>query len=441
MAKQEVHNITKFTIFSNYGEKTLSLLGEGAFSHVLLYQSMFDHTVRASFQLFDTGVRYDTKKETKAVEEPKSKNINEGFNLTSGEKVELVVEDARGKKLSFEGGKVFVILEVSSSMTNTMKEVHQIDLCMEDYVKNEWKEKLVVTRFDQKVSDTVKEVLSTITKRPLFIDTTITELSIKGNSEKPFDFVTSLCPKSQPEKFPESAGYYQFDTYNGLCFKSLDVMFSQRNPKRKMIFNETTKLPSQYDTKILEVTFSNSLNVINNLKYGALHKSDMISFNLFKHDYDETGHDSSALYLEENNLSFNVPEKPIIGAHLDLLNKNIDPFNHMEDIGVQVTGRNIKEQLPFAQVPTFNHKDVPQIAIKRYYQTQLFAANIAIDGDFDLYPGDLIECTFPEISSLSKTKNISKKKSGKYLIVDVAHLVSPEGCYTKLNIVRDSLDE
>ena len=73
------------------------------------------------------------------------------------------------------------------------------------------------------------------------------------------------------------------------------------------------------------------------------------------------------------------------------------------------------------------------------FSNKLYAANIKIYGDFELYPGDVIECDFPEISASSKIKNISKKKSGKYLIVDVAHLICPEGCYTKLNIIRDSI--
>ena len=428
MAKQEVHNITKFTIFSNYGQD-VSLLGEGAFSHVLIFQSMYDHSVRATFEMYDSGIRLNGGETTKSIEEPGS------FTLTSGEKVELVVEDEKGRKLEFTGPRVFVVSEVASSMTNTMKENHRIHLCMNDFIKNGLEENFVINRFDQKISDTVKEVLSTITERETFIDPTSTELPIKGCTEKPFDFVTTLCPKSQPEQFPFSAGYYLFDTYEGLSFRSIDVMFSQK-PKRKLILNETNKLPVGYDAKILNVSFSNTIDVMDSLKYGALQVSKTRTIDLFSHAYTQSSHDSNELYAGTNNLK---EEKPKVGTHLDLESKTSVIVNNVRDTGVQVKGENLEKQLPFAQQPSFDHDTIPQIAIKRYYQSQLYAANIKIYGDFELYPGDVIECDFPEISASSKIKNISKKKSGKYLIVDVAHLICPEGCYTKLNIIRDSI--
>jgi hypothetical protein len=425
----EVHNITKFKLHSNYG-KDLSLLGEGAFSHVLIFQSIYDHSVRATFEMFDSGIRLEEKKTT-SLEEVGS------FNLTAGEKVELVMEDERKQKLEFIEGRVFTISEVKTSMTNTMKENFKIEMCLNDYIKNELEENFVVKRFDQKISATVNEVLSTVTERPIFVDPTVTELPIKGCTERPFDFVTTLCPKAQPEKFPKSAGYLLFDTYNGLNFRSIDVMFSQE-PKRRMILNETPRLPPGYSNKILSVEFSNTMNVLDSLRYGALQNDKMRTLDPNYHTYAQNTHNSDSLYQGDNNLQ---DVKPKVGEHLQLSEKSSRVINQIRDTGVHPSGENLDAQLKFAQEPTFDHDQIPQIAIKRYYQSRLYTVNIKLYGDFGIFPGDVIHCDFPEISADQTSKNVSKKKSGKYLVADVAHLICPEGCYTKLNMIRDSIVE
>ena len=135
--------------------------------------------------MFDTGVRREDG-DTVAIEE-------KGFCLTVGEQVELVVEDERKQKLEFTGPTSFLISEIQSTGTDTMKEVHEVEMCMPDFIKNDLEENFVITRFDQKISDTVNEVLTPITERAIAIDPTVTELPVKGNTERPLDFVTSLA--------------------------------------------------------------------------------------------------------------------------------------------------------------------------------------------------------------------------------------------------------
>lgn len=426
----EVHNVTKFNIFSNYG-KEVSLIGGSSFSHILIFQSIYDYSVRAKFDMFDSGTRRDEGDETKSIEE------SDSFNLTVGEKVELVVEDERKQKLEFTGGSSFAISEVDSSMSDTMTEHHQVHMCMNDFIKDDWEENFVISRFDQKISDTVNEVLSTITERPIAIDPTVTELPIKGCTERPFDFVTSLCHKAQPEAFADSAGYLLFDTYNGLNFRSIDVMFSQE-PKRRLVLTESPKLPVGYSNKILSARFLNDLNVHDTLKYGALQKTRMRTFDPRTNEYNQTEKTGEELYQGGNNLS---DASPKIGEHLQLSEKTTRVLSTVRDTGIQASGPALEEQLKNSEEQTFNVDEVPQIATKRYYQSRMYTVNIKTYGDFGIFPGDVVYCDFPEISSKQTRKNFSRKRSGKYLVADVAHLIAPEGCYTKLNIIRDSIAE
>jgi hypothetical protein len=101
-------------------------------------------------------------------------------------------------------------------------------------------------------------------------------------------------------------------------------------------------------------------------------------------------------------------------------------------------GSSLERQLEFAKEPTLDINAIIRKSIARYNQAFLYRAEIVIYGDFEIYPGDMIHCTFPEVSA-KLSKSVSKKKTGKYLVCDVSHLISAEHCYTRLNIVRDSI--
>lgn len=424
-------NITKFTIFSNYGGD-ISLLGRGAFSNVLIFQSMFDDSVRGSFVMNDTGYRTVGPNTPNLEEEP-------DLNLTSGEKVELKIEDPLGTVLDFSGENEFFVEEVDSSGSTTMYETLEINLCQKDIIKKEFDQHKVIKHWDgsYKISEIVNDVLKNIlaTEKQVTIDTTLNKLPIIGHYDDPLDFCTLLASKSIPEQFPDLSGYFFFDTYEGYKFKSIDVMFSQA-PKRKMIQVETHEFPISYTNKILESHFLNNMNVIDNIRHGSLNVSILKTWDPYNHQYTETTFDSNSLYQEVNNAEF---ERPLIGSQLDIPPGSINTINHAWNTGWRPFGTGTVEQIKNSKEPTFDIETIVRKSIARTYQSMLYKVSITIRGDFGIFPGDVIECDFPEVSSKDKTKVKSKKKSGKYLVLDVSHLISAEHCYTKLNIIRDSI--
>jgi hypothetical protein len=55
-----------------------------------------------------------------------------------------------------------------------------------------------------------------------------------------------------------------------------------------------------------------------------------------------------------------------------------------------------------------------------------------------LRAGDLIYCDFPEVSGKT-SRVVSQKVGGIYMIADVCHRLTKNSCYTRLNLVRDSI--
>lgn len=425
-------NISKFTIYSNYSGE-LSLMGSRAFSNIMIFQSMFDDTVRGSFVMNDTGYR-DSKREEVNIDEI------DGFNLTSGEKVELKLEDTKGNILDFKDANEFLIEDVKSSGSTTMYETFNITLCQDDFVRKEFNKHKVIKHWDgsYKISEIVNDVLKNIlqTKKNVFIDPTANKLPINGHYDDACDFCTLLASKAVSEQFPDFSGYFFFDTYEGYKFKSIDVMFSQE-PKRIMLYNETQGAPNgKYTNKILESHFNHNLNVIDNIRSGSISKTILKTWDPYTHAYTETEYDANELYKTNNNAEV---ERPKVGTHLNIAEESSNTLNHVWNTGTKPTGTGTEEQIKNSKEPTFDIENIVRKSIMRTKQAMLYKGTITIAGDFGIFPGDVIQCDFPEVSSKDLNKVVSKKKSGKYLVLDVAHLISGEHCYTKLNIIRDSI--
>jgi hypothetical protein len=74
----------------------------------------------------------------------------------------------------------------------------------------------------------------------------------------------------------------------------------------------------------------------------------------------------------------------------------------------------------------------------RYNNLFVIKLSVTIAGDLSLRAGDLVHCDFPEVSS-KKNTIVSQKKSGIYMIADVCHRVTKNSCYTRLNLIRESI--
>jgi hypothetical protein len=143
----EANNISQFTLYSNYGLPPINLLGLGDVNGVVVYQSMLDDTIRASFTINDSGTRDDYSSGTVDIEEEEKG----GLKITSGEKVELVMVDNKGNELEFVGINEFMVEHIQSSSSDTMIESFDIFLCTPDYIKNSLNANLVRKRYEGKI--------------------------------------------------------------------------------------------------------------------------------------------------------------------------------------------------------------------------------------------------------------------------------------------------
>lgn len=417
-----------FEIESNYERLKLDLAsGIIEFNY---YESILENAIRASATFVDTGYR---KGEGYAVVEEK------GIKLTTSEKINLKITDGYGTTLSFLGDKNLVVKEPKQTAGTTNKIVFDFDLITTDAVNNHCVPYRVTKRYDGKISDIIEKILKEVLKttKELDIDTTLNTTSIVPTTTKPFYQCTWLAPRSIPN-IPDAkgklAGFLFFETYEGYKFKSIDKLFEQK-PKKKLIFNNLIDLPPTYDAKILQYSFISSLDLKNILQTGSQLKTELKATNLYESSYRKNEADSKNQF---NRTNTGGKEQPVIGKFLNLQEQSSRIFCKFDDMGSVVPGKNLKEQLQKSTYVNYNNDEILRQSSMRYNNLFSTKLSITIPGDFSLHAGDLLHCDFPEVTS-NTAKLVSEKVSGIYMIVDVCHHLTKNGCFTGINLVRESI--
>jgi hypothetical protein len=426
-------NISLFTITSNYGPT--NDVSNGVLE-LKYYESILDTTVRAIATIIDTGYRGESGGES-MVEK------SDG-NLTVGEKVEIVMVDGNKKKISLTG-KNHLRIKNHSYIESNKTLSFTVDLYSKEEIDNELVDNRVTQHYEGKVTDSVQEILTKClkTKKSIDIDPCLNKLVFNGHTEKPLFKCTSLATKCVPTVSGSKgilAGYLFYQTADGFKFKSIDKLFEQA-AKKKLIYNELVTEdgpPPGYHGKIRDYSFDSSFDLDNILATGSYLKSVKKGFNLYNHSYRENDFDSSSQFKGKNN---GGKEKPKVAADLGLESKSTKIFSSWDDTGTAMPGDTMKKQLQKTKKGTEINFDKDEIARQssfRYNQLFSIKLSVTIDGDLSLRAGDLIHCDFPEVSGNKNTK-VSQKKSGLYMIANVCHRITKNSCYTRLDLIRDSI--
>jgi hypothetical protein len=382
-------SVQELKIISNYSGKDLNLTD--GFLELILYESILSYT-----------------------------------NLVSNEKVELNVTDANGQIINCKGNNHLRINTIKSVDETVNKSIISLDLHSKERIDNELVETRLTNRYDGKISDSVFNILRNTLRTPktIDIDQTLNE----------FNFIGHLVP-DLPNAKGNLAGYFFYETFDdgsgigGYKFKSIDKLWSQ-TPKRKLIYNDLISIPTGYSGKILAYSFDSNLSVDRALKSGALSSSVIKTFDPRTNNYKEDAFIDKDRLKPSNMGGLETPKLGIDGA--------TRISSRLRDTGVLPPGSNLKSQLNSADQQNFNTEEILRQSYTRYNNLFTVKLSITIYADFGIHAGDIIECDFPEVSGKDKTI-VSNKKSGRYMVIDIAHRVHATGFYSVLHLARESI--
>jgi hypothetical protein len=423
--------VKNYKITPNGGGEAVTVCDEqnlGGFANLKYYESIFDTTVRVESVVIDASG-------------PTGGEVNmiDKLKMTSGEKVEISMEDGKKNPLEIE-----LIVHNYDYVQDNKGVVVNLNLWHKDMVENEDTKKRVVKHYDQLISNSVSDIIqSTLgTSMPLDVDTSLGKYVFQGNklTATPFDQCLNLATKCVPDFLSAKgklAGYLFFQTSEGYKFKSIDKLFAQA-PKAKFIYNEKTEEapPPGYDGKILQYQFAKSMNIEKMVKNAVFSQSEQIQFDPYKSKYkEESPFDAVSQNMKKNNAGKDIP---VIADALNFAARTFKVNLNTKDTGQlkPLDNKKSKEQ-------NYKYEEVERQARARYNQLDTSNLTITIPMNFKLHAGDMIEVTFPEPKGGKAPIEETKRKGGKYLIEDLVHKIelgslSPLSNITTLKLIRDT---
>ena len=427
--------IEEATVFSNTETGNTVGLVNGAYN-LTYYESILQDTIQVSFTYIDSGTTGGVFG---------GKNAIDGLPIVGSEEFHLRLSDNNGNKLEFVDGNELYVNDVTPLLDETTKSLTQLHLVSKEYILNE--KVRINSRLDGKVSQHIEKILKEEkylnTTKVVNIEDTIGEINENPKNKKPFYILNELSKKgvsATNQEQGKSAGYFLFETSEGFQFKSIDGLLIQE-PKLRVLYNESTKgseVPAGYDVKAVEYSRNNLVNVQKKLSIGA-YTSRVLTFNPFNFEFN-VGNPNAFMFEEEGGYKTG-------GDRLPVLNKEFNNDTSKGDFSItsfQVLGvggmqiGDTETQLTKSKEIDFNVQQILNQSFMRY--NNLFAAqvSITIPGDFSLHAGDAIFVDAPVVESDVQNDDINEESGGLYIISDLAHYISAQETFTRLNLVRDS---
>ena len=430
-------NIRKCVITSNSG-KAVDV--SGGLVDFRYYENVLSNVVTATAVIVDTGYTSDGQKAKGA------KGILDDLPIRGGERFDIDFLDSGNPQHSLQ--LTFYVNRVLAADPGTVKENFALHLTSLAYIGNELTR--VVKRYQGKISDNVKSILSDVLQsdEEVIVDDTAIDYNFFGNDRKPFYVCTWLASKSTSQSAGTdgsgsvggSAGYLFYQNQNGFNFRSLDKLLEQ-TPEKKYIFTNTTTISKERESEgyksILSVNIDRNVDLQSNLALGVYNNRtvfyDPVSFNYVVINFDIADQEDKITTAGETPASTLVKPQFVQGPSRLMTN--------VLDIGYNPTGSTPEEQLKnWKAGKTEPNYDAPRTqvqSIMRYNQVFTIQTNIMIAADLSVKAGDMVECTFIQLEGRGDGE-INKETEGKYLVAYVCHRLTPSDSFTSLGLVRDS---
>jgi hypothetical protein len=424
--------IRSYSIAANEGGKTASMVG--GILRLQYFESLLSDTISAEIMYADTGGAVD------------GKTVLDGLPLVGGEKSQFSILDNKDNEL----GATLYVNNITPLSDDTHGQVVIISSVSKEVLLNE--KVRLYEKFKGKISDAVKKILTNGeylgTEKDIsgIDDTFEEEYNFMGNAKKPFYTINWLSKKAVPVTSGEgesasgnTAGFFFWETSEGYYFKSIDTLLAQE-PKKSIIYNDTPddcgkKVPEGYDIKALSFNKNNAQTADDKQRVGA-RDTRIVTYNPFTGVYsvDTKTAQEESLSMGGKKLPTQNPELVRAGQ-----NKNFSRTTFViKDTGSLPSG-NTEQQLDKSKEENFKVDKILNQSIMRYNQFFSFKAEVVIPGDFSLHAGDAVYVDSPQQQD-TNTDEMNDQSGGLYIITELCHYLDPNGTYTKLHLVRDSVE-
>lgn len=321
------------------------------------------------------------------------------------------------------------------SMDKTGRQgIYVLELVSKESITNETAR--VVKRFNKPISESVREIIGTLkSSKTIKVDSTSNNYNFIGNTRRPFDLITWLCPKSVPSD-NGTPGFFFFETQDGYNFLSANNLLKGGGGQYAQIYSqkENRKNPGEKENnfKILTSSTMKNNDIMLSLRLG-MYSNNSIYYSMWDNKYSSVKFTLKQEY--DKNIKTSADKKGKSSA--PKLPQGLEDFpsryivRALDSGNLTEAGKLEKDQnLPKYQA----------ISTVRYSLLYSQVLNIIIPCNPELKAGQLIEVEIPRPSS-KQNKDMESTASGKYVIASLCHRFDENRkAFTSLSLIKDSYE-
>ena len=402
----------------NIGDVDLS----GGFVGFEYFESLFSPHITATLTYIDTG---NAVKGQNDVQE-RLGTIYTSTSTFKAKKIKLKIKhESSSSGLEFDTYP----LEITNTVTvgaNNKRQSYAFRLASEYASKNE--NSSVKKKYYNSISNSVEKILKDelgVPAERITKDATKNSEAFSGLDERPFDLILDLAKRSKPES--GSPGYVFYEAVNGFNFRSIDTLLKQPSAVTGgYIYSDASTWCNASNFRILQYNPPQEIDILSQIRSGV-YNANLITFDLYSFKYTEeqlkiSDEIEATIGSDEQSDVFQTDNVQEYGRTLFNI---IDSGNNEQGISTSI-----------------NNNPKEWFAATMRYNSMLFnSCDIVIPCNLNLKAVDVIDCSFPKLTS-DPAQGISDEKiSGKYLILHLSHKFTSDGqtgSTTHITMVRDT---
>jgi len=371
------------------------------------------------------------------------------LQLTGNEYLEMDFGKVKGAPDGLNLVKTFKIYKLAhrTPSGNMNTEFYTLYFCSEELLLSE-QTKVTSSYTGSKISDNIQNILTEklrVTSDKIeTIEETTGIIDLVAPRFKPFEAISWLSNYARPQSTGTvGADMLFFETKNGFNFRSLqsmykDDVYATYKYQAKNIDDKEQSFQEKATT-VIEYEIVKSFDMMNEISSGSManrlitidpltRTQRVTDFNYSKYRNESTSLNPGGATTQLNNRFGNVQDQSYESVvKLAVGNANQNKVEYIKENGQDGVSKDVF-------IENYIPNRTAQIALANYT-----VLKIVIPGDTAITVGRTIELNLYTLKPTSKSKELDKFYSGKYLVSAIRHaVVMPHSFQTILEITKDS---
>ena len=385
-----------------------------------VYQSIFSPTLTGALTIADSANHLQN------VPFIGQEELEFKFGIPDNDLVNFTKHRARVTKIS------------NVTRTEERQQVYTINFTTKEFVKN-LRNKLTKSykgAADQIITEILNDTLTT--RKNIKAEATRQRLQLLGNNMSPFDFCSMVARRSSSRDF-KSSGLLFYESHFGYNLRSFGALSTQ-GEKIEYFVNPTDDRVTNRDIqKILEYKVMKTQDVLAHIKTGLLGSTH------YTYDINEKRYSTKTQkYFDSfTDTPFHTDRKPIYSqTPEDESGKRIDDFDKAS-ISYSTSSPYL---FTTSATDTTDYSNTSNLTPDRIYTSlsnDAFTVKCTVPGNSVLGAGDVVILNLPSLDPIPKntpnSKVYDRYLSGRYILTNVVHTLSPTSYSTTFDCVKDSV--